>query len=85
MFVNKDPDNKVLYYIYTWVETLAFIAWAIIFSYHRTIGSTPAQSVFGTDMILNLASFGYWRVVTTKKQKQIDIDHVSQKCLESKP
>ena len=76
MFDNKDLDNKSLYYIYTWVETLAFIAWAIIFSYHRTIGSTPVQDVFGTDMILNLVSVFDWRVVTAKEQKKIDIDHV---------
>ena len=56
MFVNKDLDNKLLEHINLWGETLSYIAWAIIASYHCTIMATPGQDVFGRDMLLNLAS-----------------------------
>ena len=38
--VIKDLDNKVFDYIDTWGETLAYIAWDIIASYHHTIEAT---------------------------------------------
>ena len=56
MLVTKDLDNKVFGYIDPWGETLAYIAWAIRYSYHRTIMATPVQAVFGRDMIFNPAS-----------------------------
>ena len=47
MLVTKDLDNKVFDYIYSWGETLSYIAWEIRASYHRTIMATPGQAVFG--------------------------------------
>ena len=38
--------------------------------------TTPGQSVFGRDMIYNLVSVVYWRVVNASKQQQVDIDNV---------
>ena len=78
MLGTKDTDNKVFYHIYPWGETLAYIAWLIRASYHLTIGDTRAQSVFGIDMIFNLASVVYCRVITTKKNQQVDIDNVQE-------
>ena len=40
--------------------------------------ATPCQAVFGRDMLFNLASVVYWRVLTYTKQQQVDIDNVQQ-------
>ena len=37
-------------------ENIASISWEIRVSYHRTIGDTPGQAVFGIDIIFNLTS-----------------------------
>ena len=39
---------------------------------------TTGQAVFCIDMLFNLASVVYWRVVTPAKQSQVDIDNVSK-------
>ena len=75
MLVTKDLDTKVFEYIYQWGETLDSIAWLIRASYNCTIGSTTGQYVPGRYTILNLASIVDWKVITTKKQKIIDIDN----------
>ena len=38
--------------------------------------ATPGQSVFGRDIIFNLASVVDWQVATAVKQHQVDIDDV---------
>ena len=81
MLVTKDIDKKVFAYIYIWGETLAYIAWAIRASYHRTIMDTQGQAVFGIDILLNLDSFVYWRVATAAKQRQVDIDNVRENVM----
>ena len=67
MIVTKDISNKVFDYIYTWGETLAYIAWLIRAYYHRTVQTTLGQYVFGRDMIFNLMSVIDWRVITVAK------------------
>ena len=78
MLVTKDLDNKVFEYIDPWGETLSSTAWAIRASYHFTIMATPGQYFLGRDMLFNLASVVDWRVVTTAKQRQVDIDNVRE-------
>ena len=56
MLVTKDIYSKVFKYIDSWGETLAYIAWVIRASYHRTIMATAGQDVFGRDILFNLAS-----------------------------
>ena len=73
--VTKDIDNKIFNHIDPWGETLASIAWVIRYSYNRTIIATPGQYVFGKDMIFNLTSVTDWRVITARKQGQVDIDN----------
>ena len=75
MLVTKDLDKKV-FFIYPLSETLASIAWAIRDSYHRKLMDTSVQAVFGRDMLFNLASVIDWRVTTSAKQRQVDIDNV---------
>ena len=45
-------------------------------SYHRTIMAMLGQYDCGRDMLFNLLSVVDWRVVTTVKQHQVDIDNV---------
>ena len=47
MLVTKDIDIRVFDHIDPWGENLAYIAWAIRDSYHRTIMATLGQDVFG--------------------------------------
>ena len=78
MLVTQDLDNKVFNYINPWGETLVSISWVIIDSYSCTIIATPGQSVFGMDMLFNVASVIDWQVVTTVKQRQVDIYNVRE-------
>ena len=80
MLINKYLDNKVFEYIDPWGETLVSIAWEVRASYHRTIIAAPGQSVFGRDMLFTLTSVVDWRVVTSTKQCQWDIDNVREKA-----
>ena len=40
--------------------------------------STPGQSVFGMDMLFNLASVVDWQVATAGKKRQVVIDNVKE-------
>ena len=66
ILVTKYISNKVFDFIYTWNETLASIPWAIRSSYQFNIQATPGQSVFGRDVIFNLASVVYWKFITSR-------------------
>ena len=37
--------------------------------------ATPGQAVFGRYIIFNLVSVVDWRVITTAKQRQVDVDN----------
>ena len=76
MLLSKDIDNKVFNYIDQWCETLAYIAWDIRASYHRTLQAIPGQAIFGRDMIFNITSVVDWRFITTSNQQQVEIDIV---------
>ena len=78
MLITKDLNNKVFEYIDPWGYTPAYIAWAIIASYHCNIMATPVQDVFGRDMLFNLASVIDWQVATSAKQIQVDTDNVRE-------
>ena len=77
-FITKDLDNKVFDYVDPWGETLASIAWAIRDYYYRNIEAISIQSVFRRNMISKIASVVYWRVITAKKKRQVDIDNVQE-------
>ena len=40
--------------------------------------ATPVQDVFVRDMLFNLASVIDWQVLTSAKQRQVDIDNVRE-------
>ena len=78
MIVTKGLDDKVFDLIYLLGVTLASIVWVIMDSCRHIIMVTPGQSVFGRDMLFNLASIIDWRVVTTTRNLQVDIDSVRE-------
>ena len=78
ILTTKDIDNKVFYHINPWGETLSYIAWEIRAYYHRTIMATTGQSVFGRDLLFNIASVVDFQVVTAAKQRQVDINNVRE-------
>ena len=78
MIVTKDISTRVFDYIDPWTEILSSVAWAIRASHHSTFDATPAQLVFGRDMIFNLATVVDWRVVSARKQTQVDRDNLRE-------
>lgn len=64
-FNNEDP----------WGEYLASVAWALCSTIHSTLKATPAQLVFGRDMILPIAFKANWEELRARRQKQITIDN----------
>ena len=75
VIVTKDLDRKFFDYIYPWDENLASIAWEIKASCLLMLGSMTVKKVYGRDMLFKLASIVDWRVITAKKQRQVDIDN----------
>jgi len=72
MFLTKNLKNQVFDYIDPFGELLASVAWAIRASYNSTTNATPAQLVFGRDMIFNLQTMVDWKALSIRKQKLVD-------------
>ena len=60
-----DPDNP-------WGEFLSSCAFAIRATYHTTLQATPAQLVFGRDMILPISIKADWDRIKQRKQEEIN-------------
>lgn len=73
MLNTKNLTEQVFDIIDPWGEILSSIAWAIRASNHSTLEATPAQLVFGRDMIFNLKSLINWKALSIKKQKITDL------------
>ena len=63
--LDLNPDNP-------WEEILASIAWAIRSTYHTTLGSTPAQLVYGRDMIYPVQYIAQWDIIRKRKQQLME-------------
>ena len=61
-FDNIDPFGSIL----------ASVAWAIRASYNSTTQATPAQLVFGRDMMFNISSLVNWKDLSLRKQHLVD-------------
>lgn len=72
MFVTKSLHEKIFDYIDPFGATLASVAWAIRASYNSATDSTPAQLVFGRDMMFNIKSLVNWKELSIKKQALVD-------------
>ena len=68
MIKTKELDKFVFDYIDPWGEILSSVAWAIRASYHTTLMSTPAQLVFGRDMLFNMKKTINWKLITNNKR-----------------
>ena len=75
MLVTKELDQHTFDYIDPWGEFLGSIAWAIRASYNTVTRATPAQLVFGRDMLFNLGTVVDWKTITERKRKQITEDN----------
>ena len=54
-----------------WSEILASIAWAVRTTHHTTLGASPAQLVYGRDMIYPLQYITEWDIIRKRKQALI--------------
>ena len=55
-----------------WGSILSSVAYAVRSTYHTTLGATPAQLVFGRDMIYPIAFVAEWDVIRRNKQRLIN-------------
>jgi hypothetical protein len=50
-----------------WSNILASAAWAICSTFHRTLGATPGQFVYGQDMLFDLSFKANWKNIKEGK------------------
>ena len=72
MLVIKNLKEKIFDYIDPFGSILASVAWAIRSSYNSTTDATPAQLVFGRDMMFNLSTLVDWKELSIRKQNLVD-------------
>jgi hypothetical protein len=75
MIKTQNLEGQVLDYIDPFGELISSIGWAVRSSYHRTLQATPAQLVFGRDMIFNIKTVVNWDLIRKRKQSQVDFDN----------
>jgi transposase InsO family protein len=75
MIKTKELDKFIFDYIDPWAEVLSSVAWAVRTSYHSTLLATPAQLVFGRDMLFNMKKAINWKLISENKRKQIAYDN----------
>ena len=78
MIKTKKLHKFIFDYIDPWAEILSSVAWVIQASYHSTLMSTPAQLVFGRDMLFNMKKAINWKLITDNKRKQIARDNTRE-------
>lgn len=72
MLLTKNLQNQVFDFIDPFGEILASVAWAVRASYNSSTDATPAQLVFGRDMMFNLKTLINWKTLSLRKQIQVD-------------
>jgi hypothetical protein len=55
-----------------WSQILANCAWAIRYTVHSVLNATPAQIVFGRDMLFDLYSTTEYKEIRKRKQETSD-------------
>jgi hypothetical protein len=58
-----------------WTEVLPMVAFAIRATYHTTLKASPAQLVFGRDMISDVEFTAQWNHLVQRKNKQTALDN----------
>ena len=67
-----DLDNAEIDDEDPWSEFISSTCFAIRSTYHTTIGASPAELVFGRDMILPVQYKADWNLITQRKQRSIN-------------
>ena len=75
MIKTKELDKLIFDYIDPWAEVLSSVSWEVRTSYHSTLLATPAQLVFGIDMLFNMKKAINWKLISENKRKQIACDN----------
>ena len=70
-YIDVDSENP-------FQELLASVAYAIRSTYHTTLKATPAQLVYGRDMIQPVQYVAEWDLIRKNKQKIIDKNNVKE-------
>ena len=78
MIKTKELDSFLFDYIDPWGEILSSVRWAINASYHSTLQATPAELVFGRDMLFNIKKMINWKAITENKRKQVARDNIRE-------
>jgi len=71
MMATQDLKTRIFDLINLWGPILTSIAWAIRAAHHSTLGYTPAQLVFGHDMVFNMKTIINWKDISDRKQKAL--------------
>ena len=72
MFTTKNLKEQTFDYIDPFGQILSSVAWAIRVSNNSATDATPAQLVFGRDMLFNNSTLVNWKALTVSKQKSVD-------------
>ena len=71
MLRTAEVDGKELDAMNPWGPHLNAAAYAIRSTYHTTLGATPAQLVFGRDMVLPIRFRADWAVIEQRRQQEM--------------
>jgi len=74
----QDLKTRIFDFINMWGPILTSIVWAIRAAHHSTLGYTPAQVVFGRDMVFNMKTIINWKDISERKQAQVDKDNLRE-------
>ena len=72
MLLRKNFTEQTLNSIDPSGSILASVAWAVRSSYNNSTDATPAQLVFGRDMMFNLSTLVNWKELSIRKQALVD-------------
>jgi hypothetical protein len=67
-------ENLEFDYDYPWSQITSNCAWAIRSTAHSILDATPAQIVFGRDMLFDLSFTANCKDLINKKQKASDLN-----------
>ena len=68
----QNPAVRVVAVPCELIKQVFSVGLAIRASHHSTLDATPAQLVFGRDMLFNIQSFINWKEITRRKQQSVD-------------
>jgi len=72
IFTTKNLPSQRFDLIDPFGENLSSIACGVRASYNTTNQATPAQLVFGCDMLFNMKALVNWKAISTRKQQLVD-------------